>query len=171
MTSPAQRRGASQRARRPGTAGGCSRRLSQPQRRRGPRRHGNSHIRRHAELARPGQLDLVEDRAGRRQAELSLTHDGAGDERFLATCRVLGVVVVADSESDRVSAAAGYLGIAHEVAKVAKFFRVNRQLLVNIESIKKVHTWLGGRLKLDGEICTTADGAGCGQTLISPALR
>src|SRR3982074_2167554 len=25
----------------------------------------------------------------------------------------------------------------------------------------------GGRLKLDGEICTTADGAGCGQTLIS----
>jgi phosphoribosylglycinamide formyltransferase-1 len=29
----------------------------------------------------------------------------------------------------------------------------------------------GGRLKLDGEICTTADGAGCGQALISPALR
>jgi phosphoribosylglycinamide formyltransferase-1 len=29
----------------------------------------------------------------------------------------------------------------------------------------------GGRLKLDGEICTTADGAACGQTLISPALR
>src|SRR3954447_3730132 len=26
----------------------------------------------------------------------------------------------------------------------------------------------GGRLKLDGEICTIADGAGCGQTLISP---
>jgi phosphoribosylglycinamide formyltransferase-1 len=33
--------------------------------------------------------------------------------------------------------------------------------------------WLlaGGRLKLDGEICRTADGAGRGQTLISPALR
>jgi phosphoribosylglycinamide formyltransferase 1 len=29
----------------------------------------------------------------------------------------------------------------------------------------------GGRLKLDGEICRTADGAGRGQTLISPALR
>src|SRR4051795_1188557 len=29
----------------------------------------------------------------------------------------------------------------------------------------------GGRLKLDGEICRTADGAGGGQTLISPALR
>jgi DNA-binding LytR/AlgR family response regulator len=30
-----------------------------------------------------------------------------------------------------------------------QFFRMNRQLLVNIESIKKVHTWLGGRLKVE----------------------
>jgi DNA-binding LytR/AlgR family response regulator len=30
-----------------------------------------------------------------------------------------------------------------------QFYRVNRNLLVNIESIKKVHTWLGGRLKLE----------------------
>jgi DNA-binding LytR/AlgR family response regulator len=30
-----------------------------------------------------------------------------------------------------------------------QFFRVNRNLLVNIESIIKVHTWLGGRLKLE----------------------
>lgn len=30
-----------------------------------------------------------------------------------------------------------------------RFFRVNRQLLVNIDSIKKIHTWLGGRLKLE----------------------
>ncbi|MDP4149200.1 MAG: LytTR family DNA-binding domain-containing protein [Bacteroidota bacterium] len=30
-----------------------------------------------------------------------------------------------------------------------QFYRVNRQLLVNIESVRKVHTWLGGRLKLD----------------------
>ena len=30
-----------------------------------------------------------------------------------------------------------------------QFYRVNRQLLVNIESIKKIHTWLGGRLKLE----------------------
>jgi DNA-binding LytR/AlgR family response regulator len=29
------------------------------------------------------------------------------------------------------------------------FFRINRNLLVNIESIKKVHTWLGGRLKIE----------------------
>ena len=29
------------------------------------------------------------------------------------------------------------------------FFRINRHLLVNIETIKKVHTWLGGRLKLE----------------------
>jgi DNA-binding LytR/AlgR family response regulator len=30
-----------------------------------------------------------------------------------------------------------------------KFFRMNRQLLVNIDCIKKVHTWLGGRLKVE----------------------
>jgi len=29
-----------------------------------------------------------------------------------------------------------------------RFFRINRNLLVNIDSIQKVHTWLGGRLKL-----------------------
>ena len=29
------------------------------------------------------------------------------------------------------------------------FFRVSRNLLVNIDAIRKVHTWLGGRLKLD----------------------
>lgn len=35
------------------------------------------------------------------------------------------------------------------------FFRINRNLLVNIEVIKKVHTWLGGRLKI--EIVPTAN--------------
>jgi DNA-binding LytR/AlgR family response regulator len=30
-----------------------------------------------------------------------------------------------------------------------QFFRINRQLLVNIESVRKIHTWLGGRLKLE----------------------
>ena len=30
-----------------------------------------------------------------------------------------------------------------------KFFRINRTLLVHIEAIVKVHTWLGGRLKLE----------------------
>ena len=29
------------------------------------------------------------------------------------------------------------------------FYRINRHLLVNIEAVKKVHIWLGGRLKLD----------------------
>ncbi len=29
------------------------------------------------------------------------------------------------------------------------FYRINRHLLVNIEAIKKVHTWLGGRLKVE----------------------
>lgn len=30
-----------------------------------------------------------------------------------------------------------------------KFYRINRQLLVNIEAVSKVHTWIGGRLKLE----------------------
>jgi DNA-binding LytR/AlgR family response regulator len=38
-----------------------------------------------------------------------------------------------------------------------KFFRVNRQLIVNIEAISKVHTWLGGRLKLELQPGTTTD--------------
>jgi two-component system LytT family response regulator len=38
-----------------------------------------------------------------------------------------------------------------------QFYRVNRQLLVNIESIRKIHTWLGGRLKLELEPRTDAD--------------
>jgi len=38
-----------------------------------------------------------------------------------------------------------------------QFYRVNRQLLVNIEAIKKVHTFLGGRLKLELSPATAAD--------------
>ena len=38
-----------------------------------------------------------------------------------------------------------------------KFYRINRHLLVNIEAIKKVHTWLGGRLKLELLPVTTAE--------------
>ncbi len=38
-----------------------------------------------------------------------------------------------------------------------KFYRINRHLLVNIESIKKVHTWLGGRLKLEILPATNAE--------------
>jgi DNA-binding LytR/AlgR family response regulator len=30
-----------------------------------------------------------------------------------------------------------------------KFYRINRHLLVNIDAVNKVHTWLGGRLKVD----------------------
>jgi hypothetical protein len=37
-----------------------------------------------------------------------------------------------------------------------KFFRVNRHLLVNIEAVSKVHTWPGGRLKLELELQPTA---------------
>lgn len=38
-----------------------------------------------------------------------------------------------------------------------QFYRVNRQLLVNIDAIRKVHTWLGGRLKLELAPPTPAD--------------
>ena len=37
------------------------------------------------------------------------------------------------------------------------FYRINRHLLVNIEAVKKVHTWLGGRLKLEISPSTTAE--------------
>ena len=38
-----------------------------------------------------------------------------------------------------------------------QFYRVNRQLLVSIEAIRRVHTWLGGRLKLELLPPTEAD--------------
>jgi DNA-binding LytR/AlgR family response regulator len=37
------------------------------------------------------------------------------------------------------------------------FYRINRHLLVNIEAVKKVHTWLGGRLKVEIHPPTTAE--------------
>lgn len=30
-----------------------------------------------------------------------------------------------------------------------KFYRINRHLLINIDAVSKVHTWLGGRLKVE----------------------
>jgi DNA-binding LytR/AlgR family response regulator len=44
-----------------------------------------------------------------------------------------------------------------EMLTPRKFYRVNRQLLVNIDSIKKIHTWLGGRLKVELAPQTQAD--------------
>lgn len=38
-----------------------------------------------------------------------------------------------------------------------KFYRINRSLLVNIDAVKKVYTWLGGRLKLELSIASTAE--------------
>ena len=38
-----------------------------------------------------------------------------------------------------------------------KFYRINRHLLINIEAIAKVHTWLGGRLKVELTPGTTAE--------------
>jgi len=36
-----------------------------------------------------------------------------------------------------------------EILAPNQFFRINRHLVVNIESVKKIHAWLGGRLKLE----------------------
>lgn len=36
-----------------------------------------------------------------------------------------------------------------ELLDPVKFYRINRHLLVNIEAVSKVHTWLGGRLKVE----------------------
>jgi DNA-binding LytR/AlgR family response regulator len=44
-----------------------------------------------------------------------------------------------------------------EQLQPASFFRINRHLLVNIEAVKNVHTWLGGRLKLEVSPSTTAE--------------
>jgi DNA-binding LytR/AlgR family response regulator len=39
----------------------------------------------------------------------------------------------------------------------SRFFRINRNLLVNIEAVQKVHTWLGSRLKIEVLPATTAE--------------
>ncbi len=38
-----------------------------------------------------------------------------------------------------------------------KFYRINRSLLVNIDAVKKVHTWLGGRLKIELSLSATTE--------------
>jgi DNA-binding LytR/AlgR family response regulator len=44
-----------------------------------------------------------------------------------------------------------------EQLQPARFYRINRHLLVNIDAVQKVHTWLGGRLKLELSLSTTAE--------------
>jgi DNA-binding LytR/AlgR family response regulator len=39
----------------------------------------------------------------------------------------------------------------------AHFYRINRHLLIHIDAVKKVHTWLGGRLKIEVLPITTAE--------------
>ena len=48
-------------------------------------------------------------------------------------------------------------GQLEEQLEPNSFYRINRHLLVNIEAIKKVHTWLGGRLKVEILPATTAE--------------
>ncbi|MBL7730137.1 MAG: response regulator transcription factor [Chitinophagaceae bacterium] len=49
------------------------------------------------------------------------------------------------------------LTILEEQLHPAKFYRINRSLLVNIDAVHKVHTWLGSRLKLELQPSTKAD--------------
>lgn len=49
------------------------------------------------------------------------------------------------------------LSILEEQLDPHQFFRINRHLLVNIDAVKKVHTWLGGRLKLEVLPATTVE--------------
>ncbi|WP_276501303.1 LytR/AlgR family response regulator transcription factor [Terrimonas pollutisoli] len=44
-----------------------------------------------------------------------------------------------------------------EQLQPTKFYRINRHLLVNIDAVNKVYTWLGGRLKLELSPSTTSD--------------
>ena len=44
-----------------------------------------------------------------------------------------------------------------EQLQPGKFYRINRHLLINIEAIKKVNTWLGGRLKVELSLPITTD--------------
>jgi len=44
-----------------------------------------------------------------------------------------------------------------EQLQPSDFYRINRHLLVNIEAVKKVHTWLGGRLKIEVQPLTEAE--------------
>lgn len=49
------------------------------------------------------------------------------------------------------------LGQLEEQLQPSSFYRINRHLLVNIEAVTKVHTWLGGRLKVEIAPATTAE--------------
>jgi DNA-binding LytR/AlgR family response regulator len=49
------------------------------------------------------------------------------------------------------------LGQLEEQLQPSAFYRINRHLLVNIEAVKKVHTFLGGRLKLEISPTTSAE--------------
>ena len=49
------------------------------------------------------------------------------------------------------------LSLLEEQLAPNRFYRINRHLLVNIDAVKKVHTWLGGRLKVELQPATSAE--------------
>ncbi|HNP54212.1 MAG TPA: LytTR family DNA-binding domain-containing protein [Ferruginibacter sp.] len=49
------------------------------------------------------------------------------------------------------------LSLLEEQLEPTQFFRINRQLMIHIDAIQKVHTGLGGRLKVDLQPATSAE--------------
>ena len=49
------------------------------------------------------------------------------------------------------------LGQLEEQLAPRKFYRINRQLIINIEAVKKVHTWPGSRLQVEFPWTAPAD--------------
>ena len=107
---------------------------------------------------------LAGDLAGKIEQLVAELHTGRYKERLLIRrgqqLQYLKTVSIAHCHADgKLCYATDFDGTSHlldhtlqqleESIDPRKFYRVNRQLLVNIDAIRKVHTFLGGRLKLD----------------------
>jgi DNA-binding LytR/AlgR family response regulator len=68
---------------------------------------------------------------------------------FTAYCYAEGKLCYAIDFSSNKYLLESNLSQLEEQLQPNKFFRINRQLMVNIEAVSKVHTWIGGRLKLE----------------------
>lgn len=102
--------------------------------------------------------------AGKIEQLVAALHTGRYKERLLIRrgqqLQYLKTTAIAHCHADgKLCYATDFNGNSHlldhtlqqleEAIDPRKFYRVNRQLLVNIDAIRRVHTFLGGRLKLD----------------------
>lgn len=97
-------------------------------------------------------LRLVQEMNGRYRERLLLKKGqqlGILKVESLAYCFADGKLCYAVDFQGNKSLLETTLMVLEEQLNPARFFRVSRNLLVNIDAIRKVHTWLGGRLKLD----------------------